>query len=231
MAAFILYIICKRMECFLIFKLLSSYIKWTQFSPGWFRKYIFYLSLPGKIISYYGRYTPLGKAASHSSSSVAETPYRPNVPHDRYFTHASGQAPFSLGVTDFGIPMNTLQATVYNTQLLDKFPPSGFPLRGSELQDTPILPACHKHHHHCRYQTQASHLHKQPSSPSSAQNILQERTVSHPQIHIKSCHCPFSAHYAVTESRSDFRHRAISPASLTSTRTRFCLKHKKPVLK
>lgn len=89
---------------------------------------------------------------------------------------------------------------------------------------------CH-HHHHWRYQTRSSHLHKQRSPPSPAQNILQARTASHPQVHTKSRHCPFSAYYAVMESRRGFRHRAISLASLTSTRTRFCLKNKKPVLK
>lgn len=79
--------------------------------------------------------------------------------------------------------------------------------------------------------TQPSHLHKQRSSPSSTQHILKAGTASHPQVHIKSRHCPCSACYAVIEHRRGFRHRAISLASLTSTRTRFSLKQKKPVLK
>lgn len=40
------------MECIIIFKLLLLYINWITVSPGWFRKHIFYLSLPGRIISY-----------------------------------------------------------------------------------------------------------------------------------------------------------------------------------
>lgn len=115
--------------------------------------------------------------------------------------------------------------------LLHTFTPSGFPLLASELQDNQISPACHKHHCRWRYQTQSTHLHKQQSSSSAAQNTLQARTVSHPQIHIKSCHCPSSTYYVVTESRKAFRHRASSLASLTSTSTRLFKKHKRPVLK
>lgn len=82
---------------------------------------------------------------------------------------------------------------------------SGLQLLGSELQTTQILPVCQKHHHHWRYQTQSSHLHKQQSSPSSIQHILKRRTASHPQVHIKSHHCLCSAYYAVTEHRRGFR--------------------------
>lgn len=51
----------KEWNVFSIFKPLSLYINRIRFSPGWFRKYIFYPSLPGKIISYYGRYIPCAR--------------------------------------------------------------------------------------------------------------------------------------------------------------------------
>ena len=94
-----------------------------------------------------------------------------------------------------------------------------------------IWPACHKRHHRWRHRTRSSQLHKQRSSPATAQNTLQARTVSPPQAHTKSCHRPSSTSCAVTESRKGFGHGAVSLASPTSTRTRLCLKHKKPVLK
>lgn len=91
---------------------------------------------------------------------------------------------------------------------------SSFQLLAAELQDTQILLAWHKHHHHWRYQNWSSPLHKQCSSPSIAKTILQERTVSHPWVLLKSHHCLSFASYTVPESRRGFRQRAISLAQV-----------------
>ena len=46
----------KEWNVFSFLKLLLLYINWIRVGPGWFRIYIFYLSLPGRVISYYIRW-------------------------------------------------------------------------------------------------------------------------------------------------------------------------------
>lgn len=73
----------------------------------------------------------------------------------------------------------------------------------AELKDTQTWLACHKRHHHWRYQDWPSPLDKQCISPSNAKTIPQARTVSHPQVLVESLHCLSSASYAVPVSREE----------------------------
>lgn len=184
------------------------YINWIRVSPDWFTKYIFYLCQEGSLPA-------TGDACPGDCSlSLSQQYHWATLGAPRLAFHPRMWASLILSQGYWHWGLNKCPGHCMLHTALSQTLHSSFWLLGAELQDTEVLLACQKHHHHWRYQDWSSPLHKQCSFPSNAKAIPQARTLSLPQVLIKSLCCLSSASYAVPECRRGFGHRAISLAQV-----------------